>query len=76
MDKNAESAKIVNVEAETREKKSIILKEEIKKIEWLPKKALLKQTGVVIALTAALGLYIAAFDSVGKALVSFFVSLV
>ena len=76
MDKNAESAKIVSVEAETREKKSAILKEEIKKIEWLPKKALLKQTGVVIALTAALGLYIAAFDSVGKALVSFFVSLV
>jgi len=76
MDKNAESAKIVSVEAETREKKNVILKEEIKKIEWLPKKELLKQTGVVIALTTALGLYIAAFDSVGKALVSFFVSLV
>ena len=75
MAKNAESAKIENSAGE-KEKKICVLKEEIKKTTWAPKKTLFHQAGVVIVFTAALGLYIAAFDSIGKAIVGVFASLV
>lgn len=48
---------------------------ELKKVSWPSKKEVIKATGVVIAITVALGLIVGAFDYLFSTLISLIVNL-